>query len=32
MHQLVESKTAIKNDDSDIDFKSNNSFLHDNVD
>ena len=29
---ISRSKTAIKNDDSDIDFKSNNSFLHDNVD
>ena len=29
---ISKSKTAIKNDDSDIDFKSNNSFLHDNVD
>ena len=29
---ISRSKTAIKSDDSDIDFKSNNSFLHDNVD
>ena len=29
---ISRSKTAIKTDDSDIDFKSNNSFLHDNVD
>ena len=29
---ISKSKTAIKVDDSDIDFKSNNSFLHDNVD
>ena len=29
---ISKSKTAIKTDDSDIDFKSNNSFLHDNVD
>ena len=29
---ISSSKTAIKTDDSDIDFKSNNSFLHDNVD
>ncbi len=29
---ISRSKTAIKCDDSDIDFKSNNSFLHDNVD
>ena len=29
---ISKSKTAIKADDSDIDFKSNNSFLHDNVD
>ena len=29
---ISSSKTAIKIDDSDIDFKSNNSFLHDNVD
>ena len=29
---ISKSKTAIKTDDSAIDFKSNNSFLHDNVD
>ena len=29
---ISKSRTAIKTDDSDIDFKSNNSFLHDNVD
>ena len=29
---ISRSKTAIKSDNSDIDFKSNNSFLHDNVD
>ena len=29
---ISRSKTAIKTDENDIDFKSNNSFLHDNVD
>ena len=29
---ISKSKTAIKKDDNDLDFKSNNSFLHDNVD
>ncbi|WP_439128112.1 cell division protein FtsZ [Polaribacter sp.] len=29
---ISKSKTAIRKDDNDLDFKSNNSFLHDNVD